>query len=92
MERFIRTRKATDWPEHEPKSTRWDAFWERLLSVLFFWAPVANPNYEPIMHQVVEWLIEFPEEDPTHPWREIGLDANGVPVLAGPTVRTTGSG
>jgi hypothetical protein len=83
MQRFIRTRKATEWPEHRTRPTGWGAFWERLLS--FLPLRVANPNYEPSMSQVVEWLIEFPEENPFYPWREIGLDVNAVPVLAGPT-------
>ena len=37
------------------------------------------------MHLVDAWLIEFPDEMPNNPNREIGVDAEGEPVLAGPT-------
>lgn len=42
----------------------------------------ANPTYRNKMHLVKAWLIEF---DGNEPDREIGLDAHGNPVLAGPT-------
>ncbi len=40
------------------------------------------------MHLVREWLIEFGDDG--LPWREIGLDESGAPVLAGPDARNYG--
>ena len=40
------------------------------------------------MHLVKEWLIEF--DDDGKPWREIGMDDSGRPVLAGPSIRNYG--
>jgi hypothetical protein len=83
---FIRTRLETGFgPNMKPYKK---AFWERIL----FFIPEANPNYRSVMHLVDSWLIEFPDEDGlnSQPWREIGLNAEGVPVLAGPTDRDYG--
>ena len=46
----------------------------------------ANPDYDPKL--VHEWFIEFDDKD--SPGREIGLDLNGIPVLAGPDDRNYG--
>ncbi|MFK7815872.1 MAG: hypothetical protein AB8B92_06005, partial [Gammaproteobacteria bacterium] len=53
----------------------------------FFFIREANPNYKNKMHLVSTWLIEFVDENPR---REIGLDADQNPVLAGPTTRDYG--
>lgn len=83
MSRYPRTRLATDWPEEGRQTGPLGRFLRRLL-------PDSNPTYEPVMHLVDEWLIEFPDDDETKPWREIGLNPDGVPVLAGPTDRDYG--
>ena len=77
----IRTRLATDWPEKEP-------FAVKVLHAVLFFIPKANPDYDKRMHLVREWWIEFDEGG--LPGREIGLDATGKPVLAGPDDRNYG--
>ncbi|MEO8589908.1 MAG: hypothetical protein ABI432_11095 [Flavobacteriales bacterium] len=72
--KHIRTRKATDWPEKEPITVR---LWRAVL----FFVP-QDVAYDKKMHLVHEWWIEFDETG--DPVREIGLDANGKPVLAAP--------
>lgn len=78
---IIRTRKATGWPAREP-------VWIRLWRAILFFVPRANPDYDKKMHLLHEWLIEFDEAG--NPGREIGLDAQGEPVLAGPDARNYG--
>lgn len=66
---FLRTTLATDWKP----PTRLER-WLRPVT--------ANPGYVDRMHRVRSWLIEFDDEG--MPGREIGLDADGAIVLAGP--------
>jgi hypothetical protein len=66
---FLRTTLATDWP-----APTWLA--RRLRPI------TANPGYVDRMHRVRSWLIEFDADG--LPGREIGLDADGGIVLAGP--------
>ena len=83
MVQYLRTKVGTEWPAHtEPGRFR------RLVHALLFFIPVTNPDYEAMLPLVAEWLIEF--DDSGEPWREIGLDANGEPVLAGPNERNYG--
>ena len=82
--KYISTTMATDWPEKEP----WKS---KVLKTILFFIPKANPGYEPKMHLVKKWLIEFEEEDgKLLPWREIGMDSNGTPVFAGPDKKNYG--
>jgi hypothetical protein len=48
----------------------------------------ANPDYSPRLHLVREWFVEI--GDDSLPWREIGLNGDGEPVLAGPDDRNHG--
>ncbi len=74
----------TDWEEKET----WQ---EKLIKTVLFFIPKANPGYDSKMHLVKKWLIEFEEEDgELLPWREIGLDSKGTPVLAGPDKQNYG--
>lgn len=77
MQRYLRTKLATDW--EEPSTDVSLAV--RVLRKLEL-TVVSNPTYHPRMHLVKEWLIEFDGEDPG---REIGLGLDGKPILAGPT-------
>jgi len=77
MQRFLRTKLATDW-EEPPADT---SIVKRMLRKLELKID-ANPTYVSKMHLVKEWLIEFDDEQP---WREIGIGRDGEPVLAGPT-------
>ena len=63
------------------------SFGERLSTWLLSFIS-SNPDYEVKLELVRVWLIEFDEEG--DPFREIGLDADGVPVLAGPDARNYG--
>ena len=71
---YLRTKLATDWAEPGGGTAK---------SLLASLAPEANPNYKDKWHLIREWHIEFDDDD--SPWREIGLDSAGVPVLAGPS-------
>jgi hypothetical protein len=74
--KYLRTRMATDWSRRKSLKIY-------ILDTLFWFVPRANPGYEKKMHLLAEWLVEFDEEG--LPWREIGLDMDGRPVLAGPS-------
>ena len=73
---FFRTRIGTDF--HKPAG-----LWERLLARFS-----SNPGYREKLHLVHTWLIEF--DDSGNPWREIGLDAAGQVVVAGPSASNYG--
>jgi len=79
--RYLKTNKATGWPEKED-------FGVKLLRCLLFFVPEVNPGYNKKMHLIKEWWIEFDEEG--LPGREIGVDVNGAPVLAGPSEKDYG--
>jgi hypothetical protein len=78
---FIRTTEATDWPEGRSRRLR-------IVSALLFFLPQSNPGYEGRYHLIREWLVEFDEDG--LPWREVGLGADGMPVVAGPDDRNLG--
>jgi len=56
----------------------------RLVSTI----DTANPGYRRKLHLIRSWLIEFDEAG--NPWREIGLDADGSVVVAGPSTENYG--
>ena len=72
---YLMTEMATEWDE----STREGALEQGLRRLI----PEANPSYRGKMHLLAAWYIEFTDEG--LPFREIGVDANGSPVLAGPS-------
>ena len=78
---YFKTKIATDWTENKP------TILERFIRCILFFIPEANPNYKNKMHLVSTWLIEFVDQKP---WREIGLDDEKNPVVAGPTSRDYG--
>ncbi len=71
--KHIRTKLATDWekPDRMPRFAR---FIRRLD---------ASPGYSDKLRLVREWYIEFAPDG--SPWREVGLDSKGEPIVAGPT-------
>jgi hypothetical protein len=78
---YIRTTLATDWPKEQAT----DGVVVRVFKTFI---PEANPGYSEKMHLVRSWYVEFDSDD--NPWREIGLDAQGAPVIAGPSERDYG--
>jgi len=72
---YLRTEVTADWKKDRSLSVR-------IFDMFFWFIPRANPGYEDKLHLVKEWLIEF--DDQNLPWREIGLDQLGKPVIAGP--------
>ena len=78
---YFRTKKFTDWPEKMPPKKM--SIKERILKFFL----ISASDYEKKMHLVWEWLIEFENGIPR---REIGLDANRTPILAGPDERNDG--
>ena len=82
--KYLSTTKATGWPVKE-------SFVSRLIQKVLFFIPKANPDYEPKIHLVSKWLIEFIENEGEFlPCREIGLDPNNNIVLDGPNKRNYG--
>ena len=78
---FIRTKLASDWPEPSPTILK--------RAARFVVSRIdSNPDYEAKMQLVHQWLIGFDEEG--LPWREIGIDKNGLPALTGPDARNYG--
>ena len=73
---YLKTKEATGFPEKED-------FIVKIIKLILFFIPEANPSYKKKLHLVKEWLIEFGEEG--FPQREIGIGESGAPVLAGPT-------
>src|SRR3974390_2210684 len=80
---YLRTKLATDWPEDLGRSIS-----ERIIRGIRWFIPEANPDYKAKMYLVKEWLNEFDDEG--NPWREIGVDREGKPVLAGPDAKNYG--
>lgn len=76
----LRTKLATASPPPSPP--------DRVARALLAFLPRANPDYEGKFHLVREWLVEF--DDAGQPFREIGLAADGVPIIAGPDERNYG--
>ena len=75
MSLYLKTKIATDWDTPKP-----DGVFVKLLRRII---PEANPNYRNKMHLIDTWFIEFDEQG--LPSREVGVDTDGQPVVAGPT-------
>jgi hypothetical protein len=80
---FLRTYEATDWPERLSLRLR-------IVSLILFFLPQSNRGYEGRWHLIREWLVEFDENGEA--WREIGLGAEGAPVVSGPDDQNLGFG
>jgi hypothetical protein len=78
---YLRTRQGTDFSADRP-------FGLRVLRALLFFIPSGNPDYERRLHLVREWLVECGESG--EPWREVGVDEEGTPVVSGPDDRNYG--
>ena len=78
--RYIRTKLGTNYSD-APESSLLGKFVEKCLEGL-------NPNPDYDHSLVCEWLIEL--DGNNCPGREIGLDSDGSPVLAGPNDRNYG--
>ena len=82
--KYLRVLEGTEWPRKVP----WPI---RLIRIILFFIPRANPDYDSKMYLVKSWLIEFKDyKGNLLPWREIALDANGKPIFAGPDIRNYG--
>ncbi|MEL7185398.1 MAG: hypothetical protein AAFN50_03040 [Pseudomonadota bacterium] len=71
----MKTKIATDWGAPKP-----DGILVRLMQRFI---PEANPSYRNKMHLIDTWYIEFDKQG--LPNREVGVDADGLPVVAGPS-------
>ena len=76
---YLRSNKATNWEQL--------GFFGKLLKSILQ-SLSSNPDYEMVFPDLAEWLIEFGEDQ--MPDREIGLNKEGVPILAGPNDRNYG--
>ena len=54
----------------------------KLFRTVFFFIPSANPDFESSYPKVRHWYVEIDESG--NAVREIGLDAQGEPIVAGP--------
>lgn len=77
------TTEQTDWTVRSINDWR-----VRLIKVLLFFVPRANPDVERLYPLVREWALELSEDG--WPQREIGLDSSGRPLFATPNERNTG--
>jgi hypothetical protein len=80
---YFSTKEATGWKEKDLKGWR-----VRLLYILLFFIPRANPDNEALYPKVATWLLEVDEAG--IPKREIGLDSEGQPLFAAPDRRNYG--
>jgi hypothetical protein len=65
-----------------------DSWQVRLLRVLLFFIPRANPDNEPLYRHVKKWYLEL--DDSGVPVRELGLDSEGQPLFGAPDDRNSG--
>lgn len=77
------TTLATDWNDKELNSVG-----IRLIKIVLFFIPRANPDHEKLYPYVAKWLIEIDESGVLV--REIGLDENNVPLFSAPDDRNFG--
>ena len=77
------TTEATDFTDKSISNWR-----IRLLRLLLFFVPRANPDNEKLYPLVKFWAIEFDEKG--WPQREVGLDSSGAPLFGAPDARNTG--
>ncbi|HEY7642341.1 MAG TPA: hypothetical protein VH814_21585 [Steroidobacteraceae bacterium] len=61
---------------------------EKLVYALLWFIPRANPDFEVRWPHVRRWYVEV--DDSGVPVRELGLDANAMPISAGPWERNFG--
>jgi len=54
----------------------------RLIRVLIFFVPSANPDFEALYPDIVVWYVEVDESGVVK--RELALDSSGEPIMAGP--------
>ena len=63
-------------------------FWRGLASILSYFIPKGNPDFEALISEVKEWLVELNEEGV--PEREVGINQNGVPIMKMPWKKNYG--
>ncbi len=51
-------------------------YWQKIIGIILFFIPKANPDYDHLIDDVFEWLIEIDPED-SLPIKEIGIGENG---------------
>ena len=65
-----------------------DTWQVKVIKMVLFFIPKANPDNEIKYPQVRKWFLEV--DDTGMPIREIGLDDHGNPLFGAPDVRNTG--
>ena len=75
------TTRGTNWPSNEP----WQV---RVLRVLLWFIPRANPDNEPLYPQLRCWALEL--DDDGRPLREVGIGEDGVVLFRAPDQRNLG--
>ena len=77
------TKLATDF--NEEMMRHWKI---RVLRVLLFFIPSANPDVEKFYPQVRKWALEVADDG--MPQREVGLNQEGEPLFCIPNEKNTG--
>lgn len=54
--------------------------WRKIINLILFFIPKANPEYDELIEDVTEWQLEIDPIDKL-PKREIGKDINGNVIL-----------
>lgn len=65
-----------------------DSWQVRLIRLVLFFIPRANPDNEKLYRLVKKWYLELNESG--IPVREIGLDSSGEPLFGAPDARNFG--
>jgi len=74
---------ATNWTEKDLRGWK-----TRLLYLILFFIPKANPGNEKSYHLVDKWLLEL--DDNLVPQREVALDKNGKLQFVAPDDKNFG--
>lgn len=77
------TQEATDWDERQMNDLG-----VKLIGLLLFFLPRANPDNEKLYPKVRKWLLELNDEG--WPQREIALDDASQILFCSPNERNTG--
>jgi hypothetical protein len=74
------TTEATDFESADVK--------ERLVRMVLWFIPRANPDFEPLFPKVRKWLVGIDESGRAQ--REVAVDSNDEPLFAAPDQRNHG--
>jgi hypothetical protein len=89
MEHLYIQFKAPGFSPDNTTGKRWNSVGIRIIRMLLFFIPRANPDFEKRMDYVAEWLLEIDTDD-NSVVREIGLDKFGRVIMILPLRKNYG--